>query len=253
MALRLSPGHAEASLNRGLSWLALGDLANAVADFDRALDPRQARAITFLGPFSSRHPELYRARSEARRRLGDLDGALSDLDAAIGLDADDALARARRGHLHAARMNFAQAIADFDRAIALGRGDADVYKARGDARAAIGDDAGARDDHDPPTASARKMPPKRAQGLRSATYNPTAHTVTLLPRKKLIVSVAYRLTFLRETAASAMRVYPLSTSTSRPSTSQTRSPHWPRYSHSATALSSTSLIAPRSPSPSILP
>jgi Domain of unknown function DUF11 len=30
--------------------------------------------------------------------------------------------------------------------------------------------------------------------LRSATYNPTTHTVTLLPRKKLSVSVAYRIT-----------------------------------------------------------
>ena len=30
--------------------------------------------------------------------------------------------------------------------------------------------------------------------LRSATYNPTTHTVTLLPRQKLAVSVEYRLT-----------------------------------------------------------
>ena len=132
-ALQLSPGHAEASLNRGLSSLALDDFRRAIVDFDRALDPRQGRGITFLGPLSSRYPELYRARSEAHRRLGDLDGAVADLDAALGLDPDDAEARVRRGRLHAARRDFARAIADFDRAIALGRRDADLYRDRGDA------------------------------------------------------------------------------------------------------------------------
>jgi tetratricopeptide (TPR) repeat protein len=132
-ALQLSPGHAEASLNRGLSLLALDDFRRAIVDFDQALDPRQGRAITFLGPLSCRYPELYRARSEAHRRLGDLDGAVADLDAALGLDPDDAEARVRRGRLHAARRDFARAIADFDRAIALGRRDADLYRDRSDA------------------------------------------------------------------------------------------------------------------------
>ncbi|HEY2154471.1 MAG TPA: tetratricopeptide repeat protein [Isosphaeraceae bacterium] len=132
-ALRLSPGHAEASLNRRLSSLALDDFRRAIADFDRALDPRQGRGISFLGPLSSRYPELYRARSEAHRRLGDLDGAVADLDAALGLDPDDAEARVRRGRLHAARRDFNRAIADFDRAIALGRRDADLYRDRDDA------------------------------------------------------------------------------------------------------------------------
>ena len=104
--------------------------------------------MTFVGRFSTRYPELYRARSEARRQLGDLDGALVDLDTALGLDPDDAEARVRRGHLFAFRRDFARAITDFDRAIALGRGDADVYKARGDARAAGGDEAGAKADRD---------------------------------------------------------------------------------------------------------
>jgi len=147
-ALRLSPGDVEASLNRGLALLALGDFRSAIADFDRALDPRQKHFMTFVGRFSTRYPELYRARSEARRQLGDLDGALADLDAAIGLNSDDAEARVRRGHLYAARRDFARAIADFDRAIALGRGDADIYKDRGDARAAGGDEAGAKSDRD---------------------------------------------------------------------------------------------------------
>ena len=131
--MRLSPGHAEASLNRGLSSLALHDFRGAIADFDRALDPGQGRGITFLGPLSSRYPELYRARSEAHRRLGDLEGAVADLDAALGLNPDDGEARVRRGRLHASRRDFARAIADFDRAIALGRRDADLYRDRGDA------------------------------------------------------------------------------------------------------------------------
>jgi tetratricopeptide (TPR) repeat protein len=147
-ALKLSPGHVEASLNRGLSLLALGDFRAAIADFDRALDSRHKRFMTFVGRFSTRYPELHRARSEARRQLGDLDGALVDLEAALQLNPGDAAALARRGHLHASRRDFARAIADFDRAIALGRGDADIYKARAEARAAAGDEAGARFDRE---------------------------------------------------------------------------------------------------------
>ncbi len=145
-ALKLSPGHAEASLNRGLSLLALGDFQSAIADFDRALDPGQKQSMTFLGRISSRYPELYRARSEARRRSGDLDGALRDLDEALGLAPDDAQARIHRGRLHASRRDFARAIADFDKAIALGRGDAAVYKDRADASAALGEETGASSD-----------------------------------------------------------------------------------------------------------
>jgi serine/threonine protein kinase/regulator of sirC expression with transglutaminase-like and TPR domain len=108
-ALKLSPGNAEASLNRGLALLALGDFRPAIADFNMALDANQKHFMTFLGPFSFRYPELYRARSEARRQLGDLKGALDDLDAALGLNPNDA----------------------------------DLYRARGDVRAALGDNAGA--------------------------------------------------------------------------------------------------------------
>ncbi len=147
-ALRLSPGHAEASLNRGLASLALHDFRGAIADFDRALDPGQGRVITFVGPLSSRYPELYRARSETHRRLGDLEGAVADLDAALGLNPDDGETQVRRGRLHASRRDFDRAIADFDRAIVLGRRDADLYRDRGEARAAVGDEVGAKADRD---------------------------------------------------------------------------------------------------------
>jgi serine/threonine protein kinase/tetratricopeptide (TPR) repeat protein len=147
-ALRLNPGHAEASLVRGLSSLALDEFRGAIADFNGALDPSQVHAITFLGPISCHYPELYRARSEAHRGLGDLDSAMEDLDATLGLDPDDAEARVRRGRLHASRRDFASAIADFNRAIALGRRDADIYRDRGEARAAVGDKAGAKADRD---------------------------------------------------------------------------------------------------------
>ncbi len=147
-ALRQSPGHAEVSLNRGLALWALGEFRSAIADFDLALDPRQKHVMTFVGRFSIRFPELHRARAEARRRLGDLDGALVDLDAALFLDPDDTEALVRRGNLYATRREFPRTIADFDKAIALGRGDAGIYKARGDARAAGGDEAGARSDRE---------------------------------------------------------------------------------------------------------
>ncbi len=80
-ALRLNPGNAEASLYRGLSFLALGDSRRAIADFERALDPSRGRDITFLGPMSSHYPDAYRARSQAREALGDAAGAKLDREA----------------------------------------------------------------------------------------------------------------------------------------------------------------------------
>ena len=91
-----------------------------MTDFDQALDPRQGGGITFLGPLSSRYLELYLARSEAHQRLGDVDGALTDLNAALGIDANDIDALIRRGRLHVSRCDFHRAISDFDRAIGRG-------------------------------------------------------------------------------------------------------------------------------------
>ena len=165
--------------------LALGDFRSAIADFDRALDPREKRLMTFVGRFSTRYPELHRARSEARRRLGDLDGALVDLDAALGLDPDDAEARVRRGHLHATRRDFARAIADFDKAIALGRGDAEIYNARGDARAAAGDEAGAKADRDRADLLREKSAPAHGSGTDRKVPQLESGTPKLISRSVL--------------------------------------------------------------------
>ncbi|MFO0951672.1 MAG: hypothetical protein U0835_11080 [Isosphaeraceae bacterium] len=81
-ALRLSPGHAEPSLYRGLSLLALGEFRRAADDLGAALDPRQRGTTTFLGPLSSLYPELFRARARARASLGDEAGARADRDQA---------------------------------------------------------------------------------------------------------------------------------------------------------------------------
>ena len=105
-ARQLSPGHAEAALNRGLPSLALDDFLSRHLPTSTALDPRQGRDHLPRPSPPPAAPELcQRARSEAHRRLGDLDGAVADLDATLRLDPDDAAEAlaSHRAASHAAR------------------------------------------------------------------------------------------------------------------------------------------------------
>ena len=51
-------------------------------DMDTTLDLNQPDAMTFQGRMFLRYPELYKARAEAKERLGDKKGALADRRAA---------------------------------------------------------------------------------------------------------------------------------------------------------------------------
>ena len=66
-------------LKQGIEHFSKGDLAGAIADYDRALnaDPKFA--------------EAYFNRGKARRAQGDLDGAIADYEAAAELDPQLAL------------------------------------------------------------------------------------------------------------------------------------------------------------------
>jgi tetratricopeptide (TPR) repeat protein len=110
-----------------------GDLAGAIAEYDRALA---------LGvPLAA---SAYNNRSVAHQARGELALALADMDEAIRL-APSANAYTNRGLLRLAK-DGAGAIADFDEAIRLEPGAPDVYRLRGIARERAGDAAGARRD-----------------------------------------------------------------------------------------------------------
>src|SRR5262249_42022498 len=82
----------------------LGKSREAIADFSSALEVRpQFTEARFL-------------RALERAKLGDLDGALADFDAAIQDDPQPHIL-ARRGLTRAARGDFAGAAADFARAL----------------------------------------------------------------------------------------------------------------------------------------
>ena len=93
--------------NRGVAKKAKGDLAGAIADYNRAieLDPKYAAA--------------YYNRGLAKKAKGDLDGAIADYNRAIELDPKLAIAYNNRGIAKEAKGDLDGAIADYNRAIEL--------------------------------------------------------------------------------------------------------------------------------------
>ncbi len=132
-AISVWPNNALAYLHRGNARAALGDIAAAKRDWDRA---------TELNPDLA---DAYTARGTQYRIEGANEQAIRELNRSIQLR-PSVDAYYQRGQLYAALEDYSKAIADFDRSIAE-RPDAPyVYRARSAARKAIGDLAGAAED-----------------------------------------------------------------------------------------------------------
>ncbi len=134
-ALRLRPGYADASRNRGLALAHLGDVAAAEAEFSALLERDPA------------DPAALRERGLLRSRLGRMPEALADLDAALRLRpaeprwlCDRAIALNELGR-------FAEAREACDAALRLEPGLALALRARADARHNMGDLEGAVEDY----------------------------------------------------------------------------------------------------------
>ncbi len=112
-AIEIAPGHADAWWNRGKALQALGRPEEALEAYGRSLD---------LAP----SPAVHAARAELRFRRGDVDGALRDYDAAIGLAPRDATIRFQRGFLRARTGAFDRAVEDYGACIDL---DPTIYQA----------------------------------------------------------------------------------------------------------------------------
>lgn len=120
--LRHNPDSPAVWTHLGSARLNLGDTADAVRCFDRAIELRPDWA------------EAWMNRSVAHGRSGKLDLALADADRAVALRPLNAQTYNTRGALYARTHHLAEALRDFDKAIALAPGYADAWRNRGVAR-----------------------------------------------------------------------------------------------------------------------
>ena len=140
-ALALDPKLPEAFLNRGKAKRAFGDLDGSIVDFEAVIElaPRLAannRDIT----------QAYLNRGYIRSNQLDVDGALSDYDRAIRFDPNDADAYFKRGRAFLIDGNLQLAIADFDKSISLDAHNPLVYAERGFAHQSRGQNEQAQKD-----------------------------------------------------------------------------------------------------------
>ena len=140
-AISLNPGIVEMYNNRGLIRWKAGDLDGALVDFSRVIKIRRTDAQTYDNrgevyldkkqyqlaeadftraiTLNPREPEFYYHRSQARRKMGRMDEALTDCDYAISADAQSALGPFCRGTALYANNDLAGAVAGFQKAIEL--------------------------------------------------------------------------------------------------------------------------------------
>jgi len=133
-AITLAPDFAPAYQNRGNAWYARGNYGQALADYDMAikLDPKA--------------PASYINRATVRRDLGYVDGAFEDYKTAISLGADNARLYSGRAQLYLRQRDYPHALADFDHALKLDAS-AENYAARARAKQDSGDFDGALADY----------------------------------------------------------------------------------------------------------
>ncbi|MBR0780837.1 tetratricopeptide repeat protein [Bradyrhizobium iriomotense] len=157
-AIRLNPKDQRAYYSRGVSYSTKGDFDRAIADYTRAielkLDPSLAAggarpfyhggdlAPTDPGPsaqFNPLHRAAYLARGVAQSKKGNIDGAISDYEAALALDPGYPPAYVYRAGAYRAKHELARAMDDCDRAVAFDPKDPNTYMCRTFSYLAMGD------------------------------------------------------------------------------------------------------------------
>jgi tetratricopeptide (TPR) repeat protein len=149
-ALKINPENAIAVYNSGIICRRSNDTVQAKAYFQQAITLEPALAgfykqfgLDMNGPAantagnSSSGDLVNNAISKARS--GDLQGALTDLNNAINMDAANSVAYRNRGNVKYDLKDFSGAIADAGRAIELSPGDALAYMIRAKSYFAGGD------------------------------------------------------------------------------------------------------------------
>jgi tetratricopeptide (TPR) repeat protein len=112
------------------------------------------RSIVLPSPNQIQNPEAvpktaadYNARGSARQSKGDLDGAISDFNQALGLDPRNVDAFYQRGLARQGKGDWAGALADYTQVLGLDPKQADAYSNRGYVKQAQGDFDGALADY----------------------------------------------------------------------------------------------------------
>lgn len=147
-AIQITPKSAEAYRGRGFISLITNDAKSALADFEKALELAAPNAKVQVSPtrfISLRHSIMFQ-RSSARSKLGDIEGAMRDLDEVIAENPDDAGSYLNRANLYKDKKDYNRALADLDRAIELSPDMPFMYMARADVRRQQGDIEGAQAD-----------------------------------------------------------------------------------------------------------
>jgi Flp pilus assembly protein TadD len=158
-AIQFDPDSAGALVNRGIAKAMTGNIDEAIADFDRAIDisplddnayccrgsalghiDRDRAFADFtkaidLNPYSA---NAYYNRGVVHDGLGDFDAAITDCSKAIELEPCRANAYYTRGNAWREKGEWDLAIASYDQAIALNPGDQSAYYNRACARLARG-------------------------------------------------------------------------------------------------------------------
>ncbi len=108
--------------NRGFRKLESGDHKGALVDFDEALrlmppinvDYNKGSDVGYNKKYNEYRETMLTSRGDAKRQLGDLKGALIDLDAALQLEPNDAGALRLRGDTKRQLGNYKGALVDLN-------------------------------------------------------------------------------------------------------------------------------------------
>lgn len=135
-AIELNPECASAYYNRGIAQYEKGELGLAIADCDKAIE------------LNSKDASAYIIRGLVRSDKEELSQAIADYDKALDLNPQFASAYIIRGIARRVKGELAQAIADYDKAIELNPEDASAYIIRSLARSEQGELEDAIADYD---------------------------------------------------------------------------------------------------------
>ena len=145
----LNYGDAEAYAARGLIYYYKGAHGYAISDFTRAIEilPTQIvldreerefeseearlRSEEYIGHFSARIAAVHNNRGNAYRAVGELDQAIEDYGAAIGLRQEVSLYYSSRGGTYILKNELARAMQDMGNALLLDSQNVEAYVARG--------------------------------------------------------------------------------------------------------------------------
>jgi tetratricopeptide (TPR) repeat protein len=136
-AVKLRPDFAAAHRLRGEALCEMERFAEGVVSYDRYLEQAALSLDVFL---RRKEPvaQVYRARGQAKRSLGNVAGALEDYGAALRLEPSSA-AHAFRGWLYLELNSLHLARAEFEKAIRLDPGNADARAGHGRTLIGVGE------------------------------------------------------------------------------------------------------------------